>query len=104
MYELINEQEFKARKIHVDHGFECIRQAYNSYRSFDGREHPDGSYLPQECFADIRAAYLMENGPRIMPGDKYVRQCGKYDGEFGMFKTKKVYWDLINSLNLLPDD
>lgn len=97
---LLSQQEFTARKLHMDDGYGLIVSAYCSFIDGYGRMNPSVSHLPQECMEQIKEAWRIERGAVIIPGQKYVRRCVKCEDGFYMWKTKKAYFDIIKSLDL----
>lgn len=104
---LLSTQEFIARKQHRDDGHDILRSAYLSYVDIYGRENPGISHISQECFKQVKAAYIHSismGQDRILPGQKYIRQCSVQDGDFYMWKTRKENFELIKSLDLWPEE
>lgn len=95
MYTELSRTEHIARKIHTDDGFGLIAEAYSSFHF-----GPSNMGIPMECFGAIKDAYLSEQAHIIRPGERYIRICATYDGDFSVFKTKTSFYQLIDTLSL----
>jgi len=92
MIEVISSAEYRAKKEYNDDGWEYITEC---------------GWFVGISFAQKRALVKYRKdrhaGRKILPGDLYVRQFNKCDGTTYVWRTKKVFFEIICKLDLFPD-
>lgn len=97
--------EHVARKLHIDNGSQyfdwCITRDQDKRIIVDMKEVKHLNMTINEIVSIQRS---IDNGWRILPGEKYIRQTAVDDGNFWVYKTRSDIHEICCKYSLYQED